>query len=65
MKVTMTPVAVRLGKGTERFRYQWISGDHPNFSSIKINQSTEKSCCHSKSNERPSANASTKTHNKL
>ena len=33
----------RLGKGTERLRNQRTSGDHPDYSIIKISQNTEKS----------------------
>ena len=59
MKMTVTPIVTDalgtipkgLGKGLEDLE---ISGDHPNYSIIKIGQNTEKSpveetCCHSNS----------------
>ena len=38
----------RLGKGTGRLRNLRKSGDHPNYSIIKIDQYTEKSLGHLK-----------------
>ena len=45
MKVTMISVvigALGIGKGTGRLGNQRTSGDHPNFSIIKIDQNSEK-----------------------
>ena len=33
----------QLGEGTGRFRNQWMSRDHPNYSMIMIGKNTEKS----------------------
>ena len=33
----------RIGKGTERIGNKSTSGDHPNYSTVKIDQNTEKS----------------------
>ena len=51
MKVTVMPIFIgalgtnlkRLGKGAKRLRNQKTSGDHPDYSIIKIGQNTEKS----------------------
>ena len=57
----------RIGKGTGRLGNKRPSGDHPDYSFIKISQKTEKSpgdeetCSHSKSSEKPSANTGKKT----
>ena len=61
----------RIGIGTGRIGNKNSSGDHPNVSTVKIGQNTEKipgdlrkcgeTCCHSNSTERPSPDADVKT----
>ena len=58
----------RNSTGTGRIENKNTSGDHPSDSTIKIGQITEKSleetCCHTKSSEKPSANAGVKNSQK-
>ena len=78
MKVTVMLIVIgalgtvpqRIDKGTGGIGNKNMSGDHPNYSIIKIGQNTEKSpgdmrrheetCCHSNCSGRPLANANVK-----
>ena len=48
----------KIDRGTGGLRNKRMSGDHPNYCIIEIGQESwrlEETCCHSKSNEKPSA----------
>ena len=70
MKVTVVPIVIgqlgshqRVGKGIGGIGNKSTSGDHPNYSIIKIGQILRRvleTCCHSNSSGRLSANAGVK-----